>query len=107
MNRFNVLLASCAMFACPLILSAQSARLEVCNKGPIPVNVAYAARIQLFITGYRWETSGWYPVDPGACTVVYDEDYSDAGPFTPQSGARVALMAQTGATWRAFHNSEV
>jgi hypothetical protein len=107
MNRFAVLLTSCTMFACPAILSAQSATLEICNKGPIAINVAYAARIQLFLTGYRWETSGWYSVDPGACKVVYDEDYDEAGPITPQSGARVALIAQTGATWRAFQTSEV
>mgnify|MGYP003297223181 CR=1 FL=1 len=79
MNRFDVLLTSCAMFACPAILSAQSASLEICNKGPVQIRVAYAARIQLFLTGYRWETSGWYPVDPGDCKVVYDQ----ATPFLP------------------------
>lgn len=107
MNRFVVLSTSCAMLACPAMLSAQNATLEICNKGPIQIRVAYAARIQLFLTGYRWETSGWYAVNPGACTVVYDEDFADAGPITPQSGARVALIATTGATLRAFHNSEV
>lgn len=107
MNRFDVLLTSCVMFACPAILSAQSATLEICNKGPIQIRVAYAARIQLFLTGYRWETSGWYSVDPGACKVVYDEDYDDAGPITPQSGARIALIANSGATLRAFHSSDV
>ncbi len=107
MNRSGGLVTSCAIIALPAILSAQEATLEICNKGPIAINVAYAARIQLFITGYRWETSGWYAVDPGACKVVYDEDYADAGPITPQSGARIALVAQTGPTWRAYHSSEV
>ena len=106
MNRFDVLLTSCAMIACPAILSAQGATLEICNKGPVQISVAYAARIQLFITGYRWETSGFYTVDAGACEVVYDKDYDDAGPITPQSGARIALIAETGGAYRALHNSE-
>ena len=107
MKRFDVLLTSCALFACPAMLSAQDASLEICNKGPVQIRVAYAARIQLFLTGYRWDTRGWYTVDAGACTVVYDEDYGDAGPFTPQSGARIAIIANTGGRLRAFNNSEV
>jgi hypothetical protein len=105
MNRFGVLLTSCGVIALPATLTAQRASLEFCNHGKIAINVAYAARIQLFLTGYRWETSGWYPVDPGACKVVYDESYDEAGPITPQSGARVALIAQVGRTWRALQRN--
>jgi hypothetical protein len=96
-----------AMFACPAILRAQDASLEICNKGPVQIRVAHASRIQLFITGYRWETVGWHAVDPGECTVVYDEDYNDAGPITPQSGARIAIIATTNGGLRALHNSEI
>lgn len=105
MNRFAVLLTSCALIALPATLAAQRASLEICNHGPIPVDVAYAARIQLFITGYRWATSGWWLVKPGACTTVYDESYDEAGPITPQSGARVALVAEVGKSWRALQRS--
>jgi hypothetical protein len=105
MNRFAVLLTSGALIALPATIRAQRASLEFCNHGRIAINVGYAARIQLFFTGYRWETSGWYPVDPGACKVVYDESYDEAGPITPQSGARVALIAQVGRTWRALQRN--
>lgn len=106
MHRFGVLLTSCAMIACPAIVHAQTATLTICNKGPVTIDVAYAARIQLFITGYRWETRGWYLVKAGACEVVYDEDYDDAGPFTPQSGARIVMMAQNNGGWRAYHDTD-
>jgi hypothetical protein len=107
MSRLSVVLSSCAVLLIPSISSAQSATLEICNNAKIPVNVAYAARIQLFITGYRWQTSGWYVVDAGECKVVYDEDYDDAGPYTPQSGARVAFVALIDGTWRAYHSNVV
>jgi uncharacterized protein DUF1036 len=107
MNRFGVLLSSCAILFVPAIASAQDATLEICNNAKITVNVAYAARIQLPITGYRWQTSGWYVVNAGECKVVYDEDYDDAGPFTPQSGARVAFTALTDGEWRAYHDNMV
>jgi hypothetical protein len=107
MSRFSAILSSCAMFLLPAIGSAQSATLEICNNARIPVNVAYAARIQLFITGYKWKTTGWYVVDAGECKVVYDEDYDDAGPYTPQSGARVAFVAVTDGMWRAYHSNLV
>lgn len=103
MVRLGVLLSNCAILVFPAIVSAQSATLEICNNGPVSVNVAHAARIQLFLTGYRWESRGWYVVDAGKCKVVYDEDYDDAGPFTPQSGARIAFLAVTGGMWRAYH----
>jgi hypothetical protein len=106
-KRIELLLMSGAMFACPAILRAQDASLEICNKGPVQIRVAHASRIQLFITGYRWETVGWHAVDPGECTVVYDEDYNDAGPITPQSGARIAIIATTNGGLRALHNSEI
>ncbi len=106
MLRLVALLPTCALFALPATMPAQNATLTVCNKGPLPINIAYAARIQLFITGYRWETSGWYVVDAGACKLVYDESYDDAGPITPQSGARIVMIAQTNGTWRAFNNTD-
>lgn len=107
MNRFVAILSCSAMLFLPAIGSAQDATLEVCNNGPVTVNVAYAARIQLFITGYKWKTTGWYVVDPGKCGVVYDEDYGDAGPYTPQSGARVVFAAIVKDTWRVYHDNKV
>jgi hypothetical protein len=107
MNRFAVLLSSCAILCVPAIASAQNATLEICNNAKISVNVAYAARIQLFITGYKWKTAGWFVVDPGECAVVYDEDYDDAGPYTPQSGARVAFLSLMNGQWRAYHEDVV
>ena len=59
-----------------------------------------------FITGYRWETSGWYLVDAGACKLVYDESYDGAGPITPQSGARIVMIAKNNGSWRAFNNTD-
>ena len=107
MNRFGVLLSSCAMLSVPAIASAQNATLEICNNAKIPVTVAYAARIQLFITGYRWKTAGWFVVEAGQCEVVYDEDYDDAVPYTPLSGARVAFLANINGRWRAYHDDVV
>jgi hypothetical protein len=107
MNRFGVLLSSCALLFLPAVAPAQNATLEICNNAKITLNVAYAARIQLFITGYRWQTSGWYVVEAGQCKTVYDEDYDDAGPYTPQSGARVAFTAVSGGVWRAYQSSLV
>ena len=43
MNRFGVLLSSCAILFVPVIASAQDATLEICNNAKITVNVAYAA----------------------------------------------------------------
>lgn len=93
MSRVGAILSSCALLLWPALVSAQSAQLEICNNGRVDVDVAVAARIQLFITGYRWKTIGWYAVAVGSCSVVYDEDYDDAGPYTPQSGARIALTS--------------
>ena len=107
MNRFGVLLSSCTILFFPAIASAQNATLEICNNAKISVNVAYAARIQLFITGYKWKTAGWFVVDAGECAVVYDEDYDDAGPYTPQSGARVAFLALINGTLRAYQENVV
>ena len=91
MNRFGVILLSCATLLLPAIGSAQSATLEICNNGRLDIDVAVAARIQSFVTGYTWKTRGWYTVAAGTCQTVYDEDYDEAGPYTPQSGARVAF----------------
>ena len=107
MKGFAAILSSCALFLLPSTGSAQNATLEICNNGPIPVYVAYAARIQLFITGYKWKTTGWYIVAAGTCGVVYDESYDDAGPYTPQSGARVAFAANVHGTWRVYHDNKV
>ena len=108
MNRFGVLLSSCAILLLPAIGSAQSATLEVCNNGRLDVDVAVAARIQSFITGYTWKTRGWYTVAAGTCAPVYDEDYDDAGPYTPQSGARVAFtVVRRDGVKGAYRSSEV
>lgn len=102
MNRFGLLLTGCAIAAFPTTLAAQRASLELCNKGTFRIDVAYAARVQLLITGYRWVTSGWFAIEPRACQTVYDQAYDAAGPITPQSGARVAVVAQIGNTWRVL-----
>jgi uncharacterized membrane protein len=102
MNRFRLLLATGTVIALPAALAAQRASLEICNRGKFTIDVAYAQRIQLLITGYRWSTEGFYPVDAGTCKTVYDEPYDAAGPITPQSGARIALVAFTENKWRTL-----
>jgi hypothetical protein len=108
MNRLSVILLSCAALLLPKFASAQSAKLEICNDGRLDIDVAVAARIQTFITGYRWKTTGWYTVAAGTCGVVYDEDYDDAGPYTPQSGARVAFtVTRSDGVWGAYQRNHV
>lgn len=108
MNRLGVTLLSCAALLLPGIASAQEASLEICNNGRLDVDVAVAARIQSFITGYTWKTRGWYTVTAGTCATVYDEDYDDAGPYTPQSGARVAFtVTRSDGEWGAYHSSQL
>jgi len=105
-NKLGVILSSCAAMLLPGIASAQSAKLEICNEGRLDIDVAVAARIQYVITGYRWKTRGWYTVAAGTCAVVYDEDYDAAGPYTPQSGARVAFtVAHSDGAWGAYQSS--
>lgn len=108
MNRFGVVLLSGVILLSPAIVSAQSATLEICNNGRVDVDVAVAARIQLFMTGYRWKSTGWYTVAAGTCAVVYDEDYDAAGPYTPQSGARVAFtVTKSDGVWGAYQRNQV
>ena len=108
MSRLPVILLSCAALLLPCTASAQDASLEICNNGRADVDVAVAARIQSFITGYTWKTSGWYTVAAGTCATVYDEDYDAAGPYTPQSGARVAFTTlRPDGVWGAYHDSRV
>jgi hypothetical protein len=90
-SRIPVFLLICAALLLPRTALAQEATLEICNNGKLDVDVAVAARIQSFITGYTWKTRGWFTVAAGTCGTVYDEDYDAAGPYTPQSGARVAF----------------
>ena len=70
-----------------LLRRRKNATLEICNNGKIDVFVAVAARIQTFVTGYKWKTSGWYTVAVGKCATVYDEEY-DVVARTPRSPAR-------------------
>ena len=108
MNRFGVLLSSCAILFFPAIGSSQSATLEICNNGRLDIDVAVAARIQSFITGYTWKTRGWFTVVAGTCGTVYDEDYDDAGPYTPQSSARVAFtVVRADGVRGAYQSSQV
>jgi hypothetical protein len=108
MSRFGVVLLSGVILFSPAIASAQTATLEICNNGRLDVDVAVAARIQLFITGYRWKSTGWYTVPAGGCAVVYDEDFDAAGPYTPQSGARVAFtVVKSDGVWGAYHKDLV
>jgi hypothetical protein len=107
-SRLRVVLLLCAALLLPRIASAQDASLEICNNGRADVDVAVAARIQSFITGYTWKTRGWYTVAAGTCATVYDEDYDAAGPYTPQSGARVAFTTlRPDGVWGAYHDSQV
>jgi hypothetical protein len=47
-------------------------------------------------------------VAAGTCAIVYSEDYDDAGPYTPQSGARVAFTAvRRDGAWGAYHSNQV
>jgi uncharacterized protein DUF1036 len=108
MNKLGVILLSCAALLLPGIALAQDASLEVCNNGRADVDVAVAARIQSFITGYTWKTRGWYTVAAGTCATVYDEDFDDAGPYTPQSMARVAFTTlRLDGVWGAYHDDRV
>ncbi|MDQ2766278.1 MAG: DUF1036 domain-containing protein [Gemmatimonadota bacterium] len=108
MNKMGVILLSCAALLLPDIARAQDASLEICNNGQLDVFVAVAARIQTFITGYKWQTKGWYTVAVGKCATVYDEDYDAAGPYTPQSGARVAFtLTRLDGVQVAYQSSEV
>ncbi|HMI57774.1 MAG TPA: DUF1036 domain-containing protein, partial [Gemmatimonadaceae bacterium] len=108
MNRPGLILLSCAALLLPDIARAQSASLEICNNGQIDVFVAVAARIQTFITGYKWKTRGWYTVAVGKCATVYDEDFDEAGPYTPQSGARVAFtLTRLDGVQVAYQSSDV
>ena len=106
MHRLAVILLSGAAVLLPVRASAQSAKLEICNNGSLDVDIAVAARIQSFVTGYTWKTRGWFTVNSGTCSIVYDEDYDEAGPYTPQSGARVAFtVTRDNGDWRAYRNS--
>ena len=108
MNRTRVILLSCAALLLPELASAQNATLEICNNGKIDVFVAVAARIQTFVTGYKWKTRGWYTVAVGKCATVYDEEYDEAGPYTPQSGARIAFtLTRLDGVQVAYQNSDV
>lgn len=108
MSKLGVILSSCAALLLPGIALAQDASLEICNNGRADVDVAVAARIQSFITGYTWKTRGWYTVAAGTCATVYDEDFDDAGPYTPQSGARVAFTTlRPDGVWGAYHDDQV
>jgi hypothetical protein len=108
MNRPSVILLSCTALLLPVIARAQSASLEICNNGKLDLYVAVAARIQTFITGYKWSTKGWYTVAVGKCETVYDEDYDAAGPYTPQSGARVAFtLTRLDGAQVAYQSSDV
>ena len=98
-----MILLSGAISIFPAILPAETASLEICNNGRKEIDIAVAARIQYVITGYRWKSSGWYAVPARSCAVVYSEDYDEAGPFTPQSGARLAYtLVNSGGIWGAY-----
>ncbi len=106
MKTSSVVLLIGAMLAAPAMVSAQNASLEICNNGRFEIDVAVAARVQLFITGYQWKNSGWYQVPARSCAVVYSEEYDAAGPFTPQSGARVAYtLVNSDGVWGAYLSS--
>jgi hypothetical protein len=108
MRKRGVILSSCAALLLPAVAWAQSATLEICNNGRADIDVAVAARIQSFITGYTWKTRGWYTVTAGSCATVYDEDYDEAGPYTPQSGARVAFaVTRPDGEWGAYQSNQV
>jgi hypothetical protein len=107
-NKPGVILLSCAVLLIPGMASAQEAKLEICSNGRLDIDVAVAARIQSFITGYTWKTRGWYTVAAGACATVYEEDFDAAGPYTPQSGARVAFtVVRRDGVRGAFHDDRV
>ncbi len=108
MTKLGVFLLSCAALMLPAIASAQNATLEICNNGRLDIVIAVAARIQKFITGYKWTTQGWFTAAAGQCTTVYDEEYDAAGPYTPQSGARVAFaVTRSDGVWGAFQSNRV
>jgi hypothetical protein len=98
-----VILLSGAMLSSPAIVPAQTASLEICNNSRLEIDVAVAARIQYILTGYRWKSSGWYPVAAHSCQVVYAEDYDAAGLITPQSEALVAYtLVNSDGVWGAY-----
>ena len=108
MKKLGVILLSCVALLIPATALAQEAKLEICNNGRLDIDVAVAARIQSFITGYTWKTRGWYTVAAGTCATVYEEDYDDAGPYTPQSGARVAFtVVRPDGVRGAYHDDRV
>jgi len=107
MNKVRLVLISCVILFSPTIVSAQYASLKICNQGQHSIDVAVAARIQHFITGYYWKESGWYTVRGGDCGVVYSEDFDSAGLITPQSGARIALTMLRSDGWWGADNSKV
>src|SRR5665213_1555646 len=106
LKRFSVILLSGVIVLSPAVVLAQTASLEICNNGRFEINVAVAARIQYIITGYRWKSSGWYEVPSRTCAVVYSEDYDEAGPITPQSGARIAYtLVNSDGVWGAYQSN--
>ena len=106
MKRFSVILLSGVILLSPAVVLAQTASLEICNNGRFEIDVAVAARIQYIITGYRWESSGWHEVPARGCAVVYSEDYDEAGPITPQSGARIAYtLVNSDGVWGAYQSN--
>jgi hypothetical protein len=103
LKKSRLILLSSAIAICPAMIPAQTASLEICNNGQKEIDVAVAARIQLFITGYKWKSTGWYAVPARDCAVVYSEDYDEAGPITPQSGARIAYtVVNSEGVWGAY-----
>jgi hypothetical protein len=107
-NRLRVLLLGSCILLLPSLLLADDATLKICNKASIELDVAVASRVQLLITGYKWDINGWYVVAPGSCAVVYSAEYDEAGLLTPQSGARIAYTAvNSQGQWGAYHSGVV
>jgi hypothetical protein len=62
MNRLRSFLWISLAVCSPSLALADGAGVKLCNQGAAEIHVAVASRIQNFLVGYRWETTGWYEV---------------------------------------------
>ncbi len=57
--------------------------LKFCNSHPTRIwtAISFSSPETCAGEGGDWQNIGWYPVEPGACTVVYQNDLADLNRF--------------------------
>jgi hypothetical protein len=118
MNQLRALLLPTLMLMLASRLPGQApenwdGQVVACNRGTISFSVAQAYRaVKPFIfsfSGYQWQFSGWYNVDPGKCEEIGTEkSYHNGGLFSGKDSVTLLAFAfydSTG-TWGAVRLSD-